>query len=197
MGRHSKDKGGNHEREIGRKLSLWLSHGEKTDLFSRNVLSGGSFTHSMNRHGVGKGTAGDLLAAHPLAYEFLQLFEVECKHWEDIQADAILWKMKGQLLNVIDVLEKRALKERRFFMLIARQDYRPDLLMISAYKPFQEFYLSKLNQNYHLLWSNRILACKLEDFFTCNPDEFTVVAAALMNLVRVSNPPSNRLKLNK
>lgn len=178
-----KDKGANHEREIGRKLSLWLSKGERVDLFTRNVLSGGSYTRQ------GTGIPGDLAASHPLAYAFLLLFEVEAKHWHEIEADKILWTGKGELLKVIDKLEDQATSANRFYMLIARQNYRPDLLMLP--------YLvgSKCSDPlliHHALWSNRIYACRLDDFTKQDPDEFTKKVNQLISIQKAISNRSNR-----
>jgi hypothetical protein len=166
MGQRSKEKGAEHERVIGRKLSLWLSHGEKNDIFTRNVLSGGSFTR-FQKKGEDKGIPGDLAAAHPIGYAFLQRFEVEAKHWADIQADAILWGGKGALLGVIETLEKRVTADRSF-ILIARQNRRPDL----AFFPFYFHACFEDSLMYHQLWIRRALVCRLDDFIKQDPDEF-------------------------
>ena len=166
-------KGGEHERAIGRKLSLWLSNGEHNDLFTRNVLSGGAYTASYQRHGKGKGIPGDLAAAHPLAYSFLQMFLVECKHWRDIQADAILWGGKGELLRVISKTEQQAAESRRFAMLIARQNFRPDLLFLPHFVGQRCCNDSLIH---HSLWSGRVYACTLDSFLKHDATEFTARA---------------------
>lgn len=167
-GKRSSNKGGSHERAIGKKLSLWISHGEKSDLFTRNVLSGGSFTHAAKK-GIVRGTPGDLAAAHPAAYAFLQLFEVECKHWRDVHADAILWMNKGELLRVLAKLETRAHASHRSFFLIARQNFRPDIVLM----PYDVGMRLSPAITFHGLWSNRIFGCCLDDMITCDPDAFT------------------------
>lgn len=180
-GARSKNKGGNHEREINRKFSLWLSRGERTDLFTRNVLSGGAFTSSARR-GKPSGMPGDAAAAHPLAYEFLELFVLEYKHWKNIQADAILWMGQGELLRVIDRTEEQARDLGRSFMIVARQDRRPDILFLPL--PVAAFCCDRKSMVHHVLWSGRILACRLDELTKTDPDEFRGRAKKLLGKTR-------------
>jgi hypothetical protein len=98
-----KAKGSSFERYVGVRLSLWLTEGERTDLFSRNVLSGGRFTNQAKK-GLELAIPGDLAAAHPLAIEFITKFMVECKHHKNINLDVYLFdtQQKSSLAKIID-----------------------------------------------------------------------------------------------
>lgn len=98
-----KAKGSAFERHVGLRLSLWLTEGERTDLFSRNVLSGGRFTNQAKK-GLELAIPGDLAAAHPLAIEFISKFMVECKHHKNINLDVYLFdtQQKSSLAKIID-----------------------------------------------------------------------------------------------
>lgn len=76
-------KGSAFERQIGRSLSLWLTKGERADLFSRNVLSGGRFTLAI-KAGAEFSQPGDLAPAHPAAFRFTSRYMVEAKHWKTL-----------------------------------------------------------------------------------------------------------------
>jgi hypothetical protein len=125
-GKHSKNKGSAFEREAGKQLSLWLTAGERPDTFSRNVLSGGSFTNAELRGEKSSRMPGDLMAAHPLAFAFLSQFSVECKHYEDIGLDAYLWDTRARTMlgEFIYHTKRQAVPVDLEYMLIAKQDYR-------------------------------------------------------------------------
>jgi hypothetical protein len=133
------EKGSEYERATGRKLSLWVSHGERADLFRRNVLSGGNFTNAVKRDSVEHGIPGDLGANHPLAYTFLTRFAVECKHYASLGFEAFLFdvKMDASFLGRVWTKARkeaahttRTTKRNMFPMVVARQNRRPSILLV-------------------------------------------------------------------
>jgi hypothetical protein len=132
-GRSSKTKGASFERDTGVKLSLWLTLGERRDIFSRNVLSGGKFTRSNGRGGL-EGVPGDLAGTHPIAYHFLTHFLVECKHYADLNWEGFLYDAKrGSFLwSVVMQCRQQALAAGVEWMIIARQNRRPTSLLVPA-----------------------------------------------------------------
>jgi hypothetical protein len=123
----SKNKGSAFERRICVTLSQWLTQGERTDLFSRNVLSGGLFTISASKAGI----PGDLAAVHPIAYAFLEIFFVECKHSADIGLNEFMFKgrAKGLIGRTLVKVEEQAKQSGRRFLLIAKQNRWPELVI--------------------------------------------------------------------
>jgi hypothetical protein len=170
MGRMSIAKGAGFERGLCKSLSLWLSHGEKKDLFSRNAGSGGAYTSNMARGNV-LGTGGDVMAAHPVAYEFLQYFFVEAKFWQDLQLESALWG-KGELNTVIKKVEKQAEKAERIPMLITKQNFRPTLMFVPGHIGSIFTSLSFRQIMYHALWRGRWTVFIYDDVLKIDADKF-------------------------
>src|ERR1700751_934651 len=112
----SRDKGNDYERVINKKLSLWLSHGERSDLLQRNVGSGGAFTNALKR-GLMPGNPGDAQGGHPLAYEFLQFFLPEYNHWDDLELQSAMWKEKGLFIPVLKKVKEQAKLTNRCWLI--------------------------------------------------------------------------------
>ena len=179
-GKHSKNKGSAFEREAGKQLSLWLTAGERPDTFSRNVLSGGSFTNAELRGEKSSRMPGDLMAAHPLAFAFLSQFSVECKHYEDIGLDAYLWDTRARTMlgEFIYHTKRQALPVNLDYMLVAKQDYRDALVFVSSANG-KRFLAAKRESKrtgiipmYHLLHKESVFVMRLEDMISyVDPDK--------------------------
>lgn len=124
-----KTKGGNFERETGQALSLWLSGGARKDLLCRTVGSGAQFTRAAGM----AGRAGDLMANHPTANIFCEKFVVECKHWRDLELIRLLFK-EGELYTALLKVQEEASHESKHWWLVAKQNNRPALVLMSAKK---------------------------------------------------------------
>lgn len=127
-------KGSEFERDTGRRLSMWLTEGQRSNIFARNVLSGGSFTVT---HGKGRETPnipGDLMAASPLAFEFLSMFSIECKNNEEIDLAAFLQDKNGKsfLMKTILHTEAQAKAHGITWMVIGKRN-RQETLVIMDY----------------------------------------------------------------
>jgi hypothetical protein len=121
----SKAKGSAWEREVGRRLSLWLTDGVQDDLFSRTVLSGGQFTRS------GKGISGDLMAnGHPLAFRFLEKFSIECKHWASAGLEEFILKASEKCPISKAIEQATAGSPNKEFMLIIKENRKPAFVIM-------------------------------------------------------------------
>lgn len=89
MPKNNKAKGSSFERRLCVILSRWLTGGDRDDLFSRNVLSGGRFTLAF-RKGKPLGQPGDIIASDPKAFIFTEHFMVEAKHWKSLKFEQFL-----------------------------------------------------------------------------------------------------------
>ena len=129
-----KAKGSEWERHTGRSLSLWLTNNERKDIFSRNVLSGGTFTLAESKGARSSHMPGDLMAAHPLAFRFLERFSVECKHLASIGLEAHFWDPKGgkDLGEIIQLAKRQAASIGLEYMLVARQNHRDPLVFVNG-----------------------------------------------------------------
>jgi hypothetical protein len=169
-GRMSKNKGASFERLTGSMLSEWITHGERRDLFSRNVLSGGRFTNQA-KAGDYKGIPGDLMAASPLAFDFLSKFLVECKHYKDLNLHSYLMdeRAKSFLGSVIKQTADQAYSAGLLWMVIAKQNALPTLLFL----PRQAVAIQSAGCPYHALHNGNVYMYKLERFLIeTNPQEY-------------------------
>jgi hypothetical protein len=163
------DKGFGWERDLCRTLSLWLSGGVHTDLFERNVSSGGAFTAAAAR-GKKRGVPGDLMSVHPLSYEFLVHYSVEAKFWKDLFLDRALWNHEENLCRVIRQQEEIAAQSGRIFLLMAKQNRRHPLLLLPAQAGLAVFVTAIPDLHHHILWGNRILVCRLDHALGADPN---------------------------
>lgn len=159
-------KGAAFERKTGVALSIWLTQGRRADLFSRNVLSGGRFTIA-EKAGRELGTPGDLMAAHPLAFEFLSRFLVECKHTKTIQLDQFIFDRteKTWLSKVVAKAKKEANTMDVDFMVIACQNRRPTLVFmpIGCGKAAADMARPKNAVVFHKFHNDTLWCCALDD----------------------------------
>lgn len=133
-------KGGSFERELAKKLSLWLSRGEDDSWLWRTSNSGGRAT-VRGRKGKGtKGHCGDLGACCREAEPFLQLVTIEAKRG---------YNRCGSIADLLDRNEKvsrgkphayelwfaqaEAARRRagsRYWMLVVRRDQKVDAAFV-------------------------------------------------------------------
>ena len=79
-GINGKQSGNSFEREWAKKISLWITNGERNDCLWRTSNSGGKATVT------GSDTqCGDLHAVRPEAQPFCDLFSIELKNYKPIQ----------------------------------------------------------------------------------------------------------------
>lgn len=133
-GAASKAKGNAFELWTCRELSAWISKGTHLKLFNRNCISGGSFTRAKNKSHEELGLPGDIAAAHPMAFDLLSLFCIECKHHKNLRIDAFLGDTKGTtfLARVIDKVANEAQAIGVNWMVIAKQNNQEAWLMMDA-----------------------------------------------------------------
>jgi len=131
--RNSKNKGSTWERMVGVDLSLWITRGARADLFARSVGSGSRFTRAAQRQAE-TAQPGDLSAAHELAFPFLRVFMVECKHRRSIDLAGYLFgRHDGQSFLAVTIAKAReeAARAKLQWMVIAKQDHKEPLVFIS------------------------------------------------------------------
>lgn len=131
-----KSKGNSFEREICKKLSLWLSNDKMDDVFWRTSNSGGRYT---SRKKVGKTTEnqiGDigLNSDFEPGKKLLEKFVLECKFYKSLDFWGLILENKSsdvfnfwcKLLVESDNVEKHPL-------LIYKTNNRPILVLTSSY----------------------------------------------------------------
>jgi hypothetical protein len=117
---NGKQKGSGFERDICKALSLWVSKGEKVDLYWRSAMSGGRAT-------IAKGAvrqAGDITAVAPEGHILTDVLYMELKFLKDISLDGLL-KGNGNLLAIWLKTCVEATKYQKTPVLIFKQNHYP------------------------------------------------------------------------
>lgn len=126
---YGKKKGSAFERDVCRKLSLWVSRGKKSDLFWRSAMSGGRATVARHK-GESVRQAGDITAVAPEGHVLTDRYYVECKFYRDLDILSFLFHNKGKLAGFWkDTVRESDRHNCREPMLIAKQNNFPTLLI--------------------------------------------------------------------
>lgn len=124
-----KQKGASFERDVCRRLSLWVSNNKQEDVFWRSAMSGGRATVG---HAKGKrmaAQAGDISCIHHTGSKFADLFTIECKFYRDLNYTGLITG-KGHL---VEFWHEAMLQGRRYSkhpMLIAKQNQYPPVVCL-------------------------------------------------------------------
>lgn len=159
------------ERQVNKALSLWISHGERADLFRRAVMSGGRFTVA-HKTGSTWGLPGDVAAAHPTAFEFLHLFCVEAKHRRDLELTQLIAKRGSFLRQVVTTTAKQANACGLHWMIIAKQNFMPALVIMPATCGYVAVRSASGVLHHHLLDNATLWLCTFDDLLKTDPTEF-------------------------
>jgi hypothetical protein len=125
---NGKQKGSAFEREVCKKLSLWVSHGKSVDLFWRSAMSGGRATVARTRGRVVR-QAGDITAVAPEGHALTDLTYIECKFYRDLDIESFLIHEKGKLAGFWRSTKINAKVNVKAPWLIAKQNRLPTLLI--------------------------------------------------------------------
>lgn len=161
-------KGADFERVICGKLSLWVSAGARSDLFTRNDMSGGSFTVRTKKK-EDTLTPGDIMAAHPMGNPFLARYQVECKAYASLGVESFFFQPLEK--SFIGQVIAKAQKECRDaggldYLLIAKQNQRDIWLFCSGATGAALLHSAgrwAVRLRYHMLHQEKVFACPLED----------------------------------
>jgi hypothetical protein len=124
-----KSKGGQYEREICVKLSLWVSEGVSTELFGRSSGSGSHATYK-KKQGKQANQTGDITAVDPTGTPLTSKYFVECKFYRDLRLDSLIYGTPKDN-SVLDFWGKTK-EDAQFFhkrpIIIMRQNNKKDLI---------------------------------------------------------------------
>lgn len=136
---NGKAKGSAFERVICKKLSLWVTDGERQDVFWRSAMSGGRATVANRlQNGIMVRQAGDICAVGPEGHAFVTAWYVECKAYRTLNIDCFVLKGTGNLARFWKVTCREAHKYGRSPMLIARQNMMP-VIVVSQHKHLRDW----------------------------------------------------------
>jgi len=119
-----KQKGSAFEREMCKKLSLWISDGKSDDLFWRSAMSGGRATVRRKKGRTTASGHGDITAVTPYGNILTDHFVIECKHYKDLGWSAFIygkgfvWDTWRKLVSNCEICNKEP-------FLILKQNTKP------------------------------------------------------------------------
>lgn len=127
-----KGKGQQFERDVCRKLSLWISHGRSKNLFWRSSQSGGRAT-TLRKKGENLSVhAGDIAAIDPGGERFIKTFFVECKRYRSLHMDQLFYPVRGMLKPMWDKCQEQASAYGKVPLLIVKENGRSMLLVTNG-----------------------------------------------------------------
>ena len=118
-------KGSDYERDVCRRLSRWVTNGEKDDVYWRSAMSGGMATR---RKDTDSFISGDICAVREEGFALLRIFVIECKRVNDLHLHTLPYDRQSNIFLFWRQACTQARRERRQPLLIARQDRFPELV---------------------------------------------------------------------
>jgi len=126
---NGKAKGGAFEREIAKKLSVWITGTSETNVLWRTAGSGARATQSYKSGRKQDAQIGDLGSIHPAGHWFQQHFICECKNYKNLDLIPFIFKNKGILAGFWKKLLEESNIYSRVPLLIAKQNFIPEFIM--------------------------------------------------------------------
>ncbi len=124
---NSKHKGNSFEVFISKRLSKFITAGDRDDVFYRTQNSGGRHTVRERMGLKTHGQAGDITNTHPNGEGFINSICIECKHYKDLKLWSLLTRTNDLILNFWGEAKDNASPENKLPVLILRQNHKPIL----------------------------------------------------------------------
>lgn len=121
---NGKQKGSAFEREVCKKLSLWVTGGKQKDVFWRSAMSGGRATRDKDVR-----QAGDITAVAPEGHILTDNVYIECKHYKDLNLASFLLEGRGVLAQFWRKTCTEAVIRGKIPCIIAKQNAKPTLFI--------------------------------------------------------------------
>jgi len=116
-----KQKGSTFEREMCKKLSLWVSEGKHDDLFWRSAMSGGRATVRAKKGQTTASGHGDITAVTPGGNVLTDKYVIECKSYADLEWSSFVYG-KGFVWKTWEILCKISYENSKIPFLILKQN---------------------------------------------------------------------------
>jgi len=126
---NGKRKGSEFERYVSKKLSLWISKGNRDDLFWRSQSSGGRYSQ---RKKIGKDTQnqdGDITNTSSESEWFVNNLSVECKFYKDLNFWNFITGATGGVVSFWEQTVSQANSSLKYPMAIVKQNNKPVLVL--------------------------------------------------------------------
>lgn len=125
-----RNKGAAFERDIARKLSLWITGGASHYTLHRSTASGGRST-TLQKKGIILGeSAGDLQAIQPEGEEFIRKYFIECKAYIHLQWANLIVGGPCRALEFYKKATEQAAMFQKIPLMIAKQNRLPVMVMM-------------------------------------------------------------------
>lgn len=123
-----KAKGGAWEREVSKKLSLWLSEGKQDDLLWRSAMSGGRATVA-HKKGKKDSQVGDIAGTSELGVKFTDIFAIECKTYQSLHMESFIYNQDKGALGFWKEIDAKAHASGKVPVLVAKQVRQKPLII--------------------------------------------------------------------
>ena len=120
-----KQKGTSFERVLCKALSLWVSDGQREDLYWRSAMSGGRATVAKKKGKDLANVAGDICAVHPDGNALTDTYFIEAKHLASLNYAEFILKDTGKIADYWKKAHEQAAAHRKIPMLILKQNFCP------------------------------------------------------------------------
>lgn len=127
---NGKQKGAGFERLVCVKLSLWVSNGEREDLYWRAAMSGGRATVASRKGKHLSAQSGDISCIHHMGSRMADQYYFECKFYRDLKFGGLITG-KGHLLEFWRETRKQAKHYNKRPFMIAKQNQYPIVICLS------------------------------------------------------------------
>lgn len=143
-------KGNKKEKEVSKKLSLWITKNERDDIFYKSQSSGARYT--IRKKLSNKETYnqdGDITSTHPIGDLFIKKIRIEVKHYKNIDLWSLLTHTKEKnIYNWFSEYLKVSEENNKSLILIIVQNYKPELFVCN--KKLAVYLKEKCNLVYNL-----------------------------------------------
>jgi len=158
-------KGAEYERNIAKQLSIWLSKGERDDLFWRTHGSGSRHTTRVKKNIRTEGQDGDISSTcRGISDKFRRFFSIEIKFYKNINLWGLITGKKTGILSFWNEAVVQADSVYKEPVLIAKENYKPALFISTAYVYglFHDYFGLNYDMKVNVL-DNTLFVWKLED----------------------------------
>lgn len=171
---NGKVKGGKFERQISKRLSLWLSSGERDDMFWRTHGSGSRYTIRNKKDIDTEGQDGDICSTCSGDSEkFRKIFSLELKNYKDINLWGLVTKNKTGFLDFWRQTVKQAESVNKIPVLIIKENYRPILFVSNLWTKYLFGIYFDLEYDMEVnIGESNIYVWHLEDVLKVKPKTF-------------------------
>lgn len=127
-----KGKGGQYERDVCKRLSLWVSKMRRQDCFWRSAMSGGRARIRFGSAQDMRAQCGDITATHQLGNLLCKVFVLECKFYADLDVDLLVWGHQGKISRFWNETLIDAKDFSRLPLMICRQNRQTDIVCVNS-----------------------------------------------------------------